>query len=201
MQPRITLLLGLALMAVTTWAAPAQADVLEVEDRAGDVWEAHYSDDAGLVGYTKAGPRWNTDIVETVVRHGPKRLGLVMQYTDLRPDRLWFSTRHDLRVEGLDSVVHVGVSADRRWRGDTSVDTAENGMVTELTCDRLGHEIDYRNDRVRFWIARGCLDGPAWIQVASFSGSERMADNRYFRDVYDSGRHAPPPWSPRVYPG
>ncbi len=195
------LLILASLGAPIAFAPPASAQALDVDDAAADVWEGHYSDDGQLLGWSKAGSTLNTDIIATTVVHGPKRITLTTQYDDLRKEDLWFRTQYDLRVEGLAQTVHVDVSAYRRWQGVLSVYTVQDGYAADVRCDRMDHRIDYRRDTVRFRIARGCLDSPAWLRVTSFAAAELMSEPRYFRDVYDSGRHALAPPSRRVRAG
>ena len=189
---------ALVLAASTVATPPANAETLRVDDRGGDVWEGVYDDDGRLVEWIKAGSPSNTDILETVVRHGERRLTVVTQLADLDKRDTWFRDRYDLRVAGLDETVHVDLSAYRRWKGELTVYTIEGYVSTDIGCARAGHRIDYARDRIRFWLPRGCLGAPDWVRVRSSTDAETMDTNRHYRDVFDSGRHAPPSYGARV---
>ena len=177
---------------------PAYAQTLSDTDTTGDVVMATYTEEDQEV-LVPVPDRELNDISSTTLTHNPRRIGIRVEYAELK--------RVDLQVLDIDMVTnekvgrHITVLAYRKqWAGRTEF---SGRHYRSIECE-VKHSIDYEANVMKVSFPRRCASDPRWAQfrVAAFvdSGDEFYADDG-LRDRALTAEDKRAAQSDRVYRG
>src|SRR3954452_16186665 len=119
MRPRSAAVLsGVVLAATFAASAPANADVVTVDDPTSDVWEAQYDAATDTTTYVEAGSVANLDVQSLRVRHLANRIVLKATYAELNKKDVVLGASGTLR---FNAGPEVGFSLDTysKWSGES----------------------------------------------------------------------------------
>jgi hypothetical protein len=190
----VTMVLTLMAALTLAVASPASADQLADNDPKGDVYVP--GDSPESQNPDPKGPKANTDVRRSVVRHDAGAVVLKVRYSDLvrkRSDLVEYHLR--LRVPGT-QVFDVRLRAFGDL-GQGSVAITKNG-VKNVRCAAASAFFAPRTERLRAVVPRACLGKPRWVRPSAQTYS--IAENG-ISDFYDIAIPESTGKAGRLFPG
>ena len=131
------------------------------------------------------------DVTSTTVRHARSQVQVTVRFRALAATGAYAS--YDLRIQGDRVVREVVLEAGRgRWAGRVRVFRRDGDPAAG--CGGVRHRIDYRHDRVRIVVPRGCLHRPHRVR-ANLNVYRAGRDGRFWSDSAQTRRAHSDAWT------
>ena len=154
-------------------AGPASADQQKLNDPKGDVYRVA---DDGTQGDVKQGQVPNTDITRSVVKHGPRAVGIVVKYVKLKKNfSEYIQYDAELRVPNQ-GIYHAQILIDPTLK--TAGINFTDGHYETLDCANAVAKVHPDEGRVIARVPRKCLGNPEWIRFGASALSLTKAGSK-----------------------
>lgn len=148
-----------AALTIPALAMPALAQTIDDTDTVGDMVVVTFDDKSGSL--VPAPERTLNDVSRTRLRHGTRRVGIKVDYADLKrkAGETQILTVDMVTDEGVRRHLQLGARS-QHWSGKTVM---YNGAWRPVKCS-VEHSIDYEANIVKLSFPRRCASNPRWVR-------------------------------------
>jgi hypothetical protein len=178
----------LCLAAGAIAASPAQAARLHIPDGTGDVWSPDGPD------WSREGSVVNADVDRSHVRYRAGSVVIRVHYADLKKH-----TSDEVAVDAylLTDAPHRFHVLFAGYTHFNWINLTKGAAEKQVECPALMGHMDYRANRLRISIPRGCIGSPRWIRYKAKAWAYSERDGLYVDDTASAGPE-PKTWSSTI---